>query len=134
MLASIIYRRSYSTHSSQFNEIKMASSFSSDQMEPALRVLLDLPRDRPPPGVKPNLENPSNLDLIASLTLSLCTFFVSITVLSRFYTKAVLIRSIASEDCKSVSLPVVNALRILDAVATAWVSPYSNDASCGHTH
>lgn len=72
-----------------------------------LQELLDGPAVAPPAGIIPNLVNPPNIDTVCYLTFSLCVSFASLAVIIRMYTKRVLIRSIALEDCeyrKSVPL------------------------------
>lgn len=71
-----------------------------------LQELLDGPAVAPPAGIIPNLAHPPNIHTVCYLTFSLCVSFTSLAVVIRMYTKRVLIRSIAYEDCeyrKSVS-------------------------------
>ena len=71
-----------------------------------LQELLDGPAVAPPASIIPNLAHPPNIDTVCYMTFSLCVSFVSLAVIIRMYTKRVLIRSIAYEDCeylKSVS-------------------------------
>lgn len=65
-----------------------------------LETLLDGPAVTPPAGLIPSLDNPPNIDTICYLTFSLCVSFASLAVIIRIYTKRVLIRSIAYEDCE----------------------------------
>lgn len=56
----------------------------------------------PPPGVIADLENPQDVLRTVNLVVqSLCIVFVSVTVLLRMYTRAVVQKTIYREDCKS---------------------------------
>lgn len=76
----------------------MATSTVSP-MPGQLEQLLDGPAVTPPAGITPNLDNPPNID-IYYLTFSLCVSVASLAVITRIYTKHILIRSVAYEDCK----------------------------------
>lgn len=65
-----------------------------------LQTLLDGPAVPPPAGIIPNLVHPPNIDTVCYLTFSLCVSFAGLAVIIRVYTKRVLIRSIAYEDCE----------------------------------
>lgn len=62
-------------------------------------AILDGPAMPPPPGVKPNFENPDNLShpQLAWLQLSIATAVVAM----RVYTKLGVMRKMLAEDCKS---------------------------------
>lgn len=71
----------------------------------AMSLPSSVPLDRvpglePPPGVVPNFVNPENYQnkIIACLTvfLAIATIFTA----AKLYTKAVIVKSIAWEDCK----------------------------------
>ncbi|KAH6716450.1 hypothetical protein BKA61DRAFT_478706 [Leptodontidium sp. MPI-SDFR-AT-0119] len=56
----------------------------------------------PPPGVIADLENPQDVLRTVNLVVqSLCIVFVSVTVLLRMYTRAVVQKTVYREDCKS---------------------------------
>ncbi len=68
-----------------------------------------VPGLQPPPGVSPNFVNPENYQnkIIASYTvfLTIATIFTA----ARLYTRAVIVKSIAWEDCK-YSLPLPESI------------------------
>jgi len=63
-------------------------------------VLLNGPADVPPVGVVPNFDNPPDLNAIIISTITACTVASTLAVTIRLYSKLLLIRSIALEDCK----------------------------------
>ena len=65
-----------------------------------LQQLLNGPAEKPPPGVLPNFNDPSNLDTAFIITLTFCITFATLAFLLRIYTKIFLIRSVAYEDCE----------------------------------
>lgn len=65
-----------------------------------LQTLLDGPAVKPPAGITSSLDHPPNIDTFYYLTIALCVSFASLAVMLRVYTKLVLIRSIAYEDCE----------------------------------
>lgn len=65
-----------------------------------LQSLLDGPAVTPPAVIISSLDNPPNIDTVCYLTFLLCVSFASLAVIIRIYTKLVLIRSVAYEDCK----------------------------------
>ena len=69
---------------------------SSQQLED----FLNGPAGPPPPGVKPNFDDPVNLNGLVISTLTLCLVFATLAVLMRIYTKLFLIRSWDYEDCE----------------------------------
>ena len=72
-----------------------------------LQALLDGPAGKPPAGILPNLENPPNLDTYLVVTVALTLTFGTLAVLLRLYTKLLILRSFACEDCKYARLPMV---------------------------
>jgi hypothetical protein len=56
----------------------------------------------PPPGVTPNFENPARIDYdIYSINIAMCltgTFVLGL----RMYTRGVILRTVAIDDCKSM--------------------------------
>lgn len=71
-----------------------AAQLSPQQLE----ALLNGPAGPPPPGVRPDFDNPANLNGLFILTLTLCLVFAGFAVLMRIYTKLFLIRSWDYED------------------------------------
>ena len=65
-----------------------------------LEALLNGPAGPPPPGVRPNFDDPANLNTLVISTLTLCLTIAALAVLMRSYTKIFLIRSWDYEDCK----------------------------------
>lgn len=65
--------------------------------------LLRSPAMRPPPGVRPNLKNPSiHFFEERLLTMTLCLTFTTLFVMMRMYTKLFVIKSHGWEDCKLI--------------------------------
>ena len=99
-----------------------ASQPSSQELE----ALLNGPAGPPPPGIRPNFDDPANLNDLVILTLTMCLVFASLTVLMRIYTKLVIIRSWDYEDCKLIGIrvfsPKTPRLTIPDALILGWVS------------
>ena len=62
--------------------------------------MLNGPAGTPPPGVVSNFDNPSNLNVYIYLTLSLCMVFGTFVLVTRMYTKVVLLHVVGYEDCK----------------------------------
>lgn len=89
--------------------------------------LLQQPAGRPPPGVIPNFDNPSNLDAaVYSIIILSCSIAVLATMI-RIYTKIFLIRLLVYEDCESwtPSHAQHNAENdCKDVLALASVSPF----------
>ena len=79
-----------------FKMSRPAAQLSSQQLE----ALLNEPAGPPPPGVRPNFDDPPNLDGLIILTLTLCLMFSTLAVSMRSYTKLSLIRSWDYEDCE----------------------------------
>lgn len=73
-----------------------AAQLTSQQLD----ALLNGPAGPPPPGVRPNFDDPANLNGLVILTLTLCLVFATLAVLMRTYTKLFLIRSWDYEDCE----------------------------------
>lgn len=66
---------------------------------------LQSPAMRPPPGVTPNLQDPTlHFAKERLLTMVLCLTFTAFFVLTRIYTKVWVIKSHGWEDCKSIVL------------------------------
>ena len=72
---------------------------SPEQTQAALRTLLEGPAMSPPVGVVPNFEDPANLDVYVTLTITLCVAFSTVAVVLRMYTKVFILRVLAWEDC-----------------------------------
>ena len=87
-----------------------------------LQGLLNGPAGTPPPGAIPNFDNAPNLDVYLIVTISTCMTSAAVAVLLRMYTKIFIIRSLANEDCKSLSSTSELRLKPLDVVVLAWVS------------
>ncbi len=87
-----------------------------------LQQLLDGPAGTPPDGVIPNLNNPSNLDTYVILTISVCMTLATVAVLLRMYTKILITRSLAYEDCKWLCSIFVMIVIFVDVIVLAWVS------------
>lgn len=62
--------------------------------------LLNGPAARPPLGVVPNFVDPTTLNAAVITVVSICVTIGTFAVFIRSYTKLVLIKSIAYEDCK----------------------------------
>lgn len=62
--------------------------------------LLNGPAAKPPSGVVPNFVDPTTLNAAVITVVSICLMIGTFAVLIRSYTKLVLIKSIAYEDCK----------------------------------
>lgn len=76
-------------------------SGSPAQLSPQeLEALLNGPAGPPPPGLRPNFDDPANLNGLVFMTLTLCLVFATSAILMRTYTKLFLIRSWGYEDCK----------------------------------
>lgn len=73
---------------------------SSPQVHAEVKELLNRPAGQPPVGAVPNFHNPPNLDTVFVTTATLCAGVAALAVLIRSYTKLVLIRSTAYEDCQ----------------------------------
>ena len=99
-----------------------ASQPSSQELE----AFLNGPAGPPPPGVRPNFDDPANLNNFVILTLTLCLVFSSLTVFMRTYTKLFILRSWGYEDCMPtrilVSSPQTPRLTTSDALILGWVS------------
>ena len=76
----------------------MANMTTQEQIQ----SLLLQPAAKPPVGVASNFNNPPNLDRPVVTVVTLCIAIVALAILMRTYTKALIIRSIAYEDCKSI--------------------------------
>ena len=72
---------------------------SPEQAQAALRTLLEGPAMSPPAGVVPNFDDPANLDIYVTLTITLGVAFSSVAVILRMYTKVFILRVLAWEDC-----------------------------------
>ena len=83
----------------------MASSTTPEQVQAALRTLLEGPAMSPPPGILPDFHNPPNLNIFVALTITLCVTFATVAVLLRMYTKVFILRALAWEDCRPYSYP-----------------------------
>ena len=66
-----------------------------------IQTLLLQPAAKPPLGLASNLNNPPNLDGPVVAVITVCITIATLAILMRTYTKALLIRSLAYEDCKS---------------------------------
>ncbi len=78
-----------------------STSTNSPEVHAELNELLNGPAGKPPMDVVTNFHNPPNLDAVFIATTTLCASVAALAVLIRLYTKLVLIRSIAYEDCES---------------------------------
>lgn len=78
-----------------------AAAMTTPTAEQQLQKLLNGPAMAPPPGVKPNLENPPHLEKEFYIDLILCLTISMLVVGMRLWTKARLVRRIMIEDCKS---------------------------------
>ena len=76
------------------------TGMSAEQTQAALRKLLEGPAMSPPAGVVPNFDDPANLDVYATLTVTLCVAFSTVAVVLRMYTKVFILRVLAWEDCE----------------------------------
>lgn len=74
----------------------------SEEAQAELETLSNGPAGAPPPGIRPNFDNPPNLDIIVQLSFAICMTFSSLAVLIRIYTRYVLLRSIGYDDHTSV--------------------------------
>ena len=74
----------------------MANMTTQEQIQ----SLLLQPAAKPPVGQVSNFQNPPNLDGPVITVTALCIAIATLAVLMRTYTKALLIRSLAYEDCK----------------------------------
>ena len=83
----------------------MASSTTPEQVQAALRTLLEGPAMSPPAGILPKFHNPPNLNIFVTLTITLCVTFATVAVLLRMYTKVFILRALAWEDCRHYSYP-----------------------------
>ena len=63
-------------------------------------MLLDGPAAAPPPGHVPNFIDPPTLFDWYIVTITLCVSISTLAIVMRVYTKAVLMRKVASEDCE----------------------------------
>ena len=61
--------------------------------------ILSQPALKPPPGVRPNFVDPPNLKTPFTAIIISLLVLNSIAVGSRIYTKAVVVRKLALEDC-----------------------------------
>ena len=93
--------------------------------------LLNLPALEPPPNVQANFVDPPIIRsqmlgvIISMLVLS------TIAVAVRLYTKLVVIKILALEDCKHLPLSLGNHLTIhIDLIASAWVRLVSASTYC----
>ena len=66
-----------------------------------IQSLLLQPAAKPPVGQASNFNNPPNLDGPVITMITLFITLATLAVLMRTYTKALLIRSLAYEDCES---------------------------------
>ena len=87
-----------------------------------LQKLLNGPAGTPPVGVIPDLNDPPNLDTYVILTISTCMTLATVAVLLRMYTKILITRTLAYEDCKWICIIPVMLLIPLDVIVLAWVS------------
>ena len=100
------------------------STPASQQPSQELEARLNGPAGPPPPGVKPNFDDPANLNNLVILTLAMCLVFASSTVLMRTYTKLVILRSWGYEDCKLRNPALISKTPTLttpDALILGWV-------------
>ena len=65
-----------------------------------LQMLLNGPAGTPPAGVLPNFQDPPNMNSVFIMTLILVEIFGTLAVVMRIYTKACIVRSFVSEDCR----------------------------------
>ena len=72
---------------------------SPEQTQAAMRTLLEGPAMSPPAGVVPNFDDPANLDIYVTLTITLCVAFSTVAFVLRMYTKVFILRVLAWEDC-----------------------------------
>lgn len=77
-----------------------AAPSPSEQAQAELEALLNGPAGAPPPGIRPNFDNPPNLDIVVHLSFAICITFSGLAVLIRIYTRYVLLRSIGYDDRK----------------------------------
>ena len=75
----------------------LTTTITSEQ----LNILLEKPAGTPPAGVVPNFQNPANHTTAVISISVICGIAVTTAVAIRMYTKILLIKSIACEDCKS---------------------------------
>ncbi|KAL8784312.1 MAG: hypothetical protein Q9195_009091 [Heterodermia aff. obscurata] len=64
----------------------------------SILALLNGPAGAPPAGVRPNLDNPPNLNTASIAAIAVCEAFSALAVMIRLYTKLFLIRSTTYED------------------------------------
>ena len=81
----------------------MANMTAQEQIQ----SLLLQPAAKPPVGQASNLNNPPNLDGPVVAIITLCMTIATLAILMRTYTKALLVRSLAYEDCKSKYKPLL---------------------------
>ena len=65
-----------------------------------LQGLLNGPAEKPPAGTLPDFDDPSNMNHVQTVTLTLCISIATIALFLRMYTKVFLICKIAYEDCE----------------------------------
>ena len=58
----------------------------------------------PPPGITPNLVNPSDHTKESIILHTVCLTLVTIAVGIRLYTRALITRKIGADDCKKIPL------------------------------
>lgn len=77
---------------------------SATSSDPADTIVGKMPQQtpgmKPPPGVKPNFENPESLRSYWILMMCTCWTFSTVFVALRFYTKLIIIKSHGWEDCR----------------------------------
>lgn len=81
----------------------MATPSPNQSPEQLNAELLNGPAAKPPLGVVPNFVDPTTLNAAVITVVSICLVIGTLAVLIRSYTKLVLIKSIAYEDCKCES-------------------------------
>ena len=70
-------------------------------LTPAQQVtLLEGPALTPPPGIRPNLDDPPNRNVLTYGVLFTCAGFAAIIVAVRLYAKAFCNRRVDVEDCE----------------------------------
>ena len=72
---------------------------SPGQGQASLRILLEGPAVSPPAGVVSNFDDPANLDIYVTLYNTLYIALATVAVISRMYTKVLILRVLAWEDC-----------------------------------
>ena len=78
----------------------MVTPSPSPSHEQMRAELLNGPAAKPPSGIVPNFVDPITLNAAVITVVSICLILGTFAVLIRSYTKLVLIKSIAYEDCK----------------------------------